>query len=132
MGKIKNRDAKKAANKVFSSGGGGGSKAEAAAFLASKQEKELKCPHCDRIFKQPGRLTDHIQKKHGSAEDEGATGATGGLVPGTTATSTTRIMDIGSKVRIEYRRSPAHPRWPTHSHVLNLSRVAPTTIRARS
>jgi ATP-dependent RNA helicase DHX57 len=112
MGKIKNRDAKKAANKVFSSGGGGGSKAEAAAFLASKQEKELKCPHCDRIFKQQGRLTDHIQKRHGSTEDGSATAATpatpatvGGPAPGTTST---RIMDIGSKVRAECRSSATH------------------------
>ena len=107
MGKIKNRDAKKAANKVFSSGGGGGTKAEAAAFLASKQEKELKCPHCDRIFKQPGRLADHIQKRHGSAGD--AAVASDGKAPGTTSTSTTRIMDIGCKVRVE-ARSSTHPK----------------------
>ena len=110
MGKIKNRDAKKAAAKVFSSGVGGGSKAEAAEFMAAKQQKELKCPHCDRVFKQAGRLSDHIQKKHSSefevTEDPvdmntDGTARAGSQVAGggvsTAPARAPRIMDVGSK-----------------------------------
>lgn len=49
MGGIKNREAKKKAAKVFSSGGGGGTKGPA---VVDKRNQELKCPHCDRVFKQ--------------------------------------------------------------------------------
>ncbi|PRW33164.1 P-loop containing nucleoside triphosphate hydrolase isoform A [Chlorella sorokiniana] len=73
MGGIKNRDAKRAANKVFSSGGGGGSKGPA---VVDKRGQELPCPHCDRIFKQSDRLKQHIQKQHAdlaaAAESEAA------------------------------------------------------------
>lgn len=101
MGKIKNRDAKKAAAKVFSSGGGGGTKGPA---VIDKRNQELKCPHCDRVFKQTGRLNDHVKKQHPTEiqEDEsvavtstGGSSSAGGSreAPG----KQLRIMDVGSK-----------------------------------
>jgi ATP-dependent RNA helicase DHX57 len=61
MGGVKNRDAKRTAAKVFSSGGGGGAKGPS---VLDKRGQEEKCPHCDRTFKQSGRLKDHIAKQH--------------------------------------------------------------------
>ena len=61
MGGIRNREAKRAANKVFTSGGGGGSKGPS---VVDKRGQELPCPHCDRIFKQSDRLKQHIEKQH--------------------------------------------------------------------
>lgn len=61
MGKIKNRDEKRKAAKVFTAGGGGGTKGPS---VIDKRNQEQKCPHCDRIFKQTGRLNDHIKRQH--------------------------------------------------------------------
>lgn len=61
MGGIKNREAKRKANNVFVSGGGGGSKGPA---VVDKRNQELKCPHCDRVFKQNDRLKQHIDNQH--------------------------------------------------------------------
>lgn len=66
MGGIKNRDEKRKAAKVFSSGGGGGSKGPS---VIDKRNQELKCPHCDRIFKQSGRLNDHVKKQHSDLQE---------------------------------------------------------------
>eukprot|EP00887_Chlorella_sp_A99_P002300 scaffold10.g2300.t1 len=68
MGGIKNRDAKRAANKVFSSGGSGGAKGPS---VVDKRGQELPCPHCDRVFKQAGRLQDHVKKQHAPPADDG-------------------------------------------------------------
>ena len=54
----------------FSSGGGGGSKGPS---IVDKRGKELTCPLCDRIFKQSGRLNDHIKKQHAETVDDAAT-----------------------------------------------------------
>ena len=67
MGGIKNRDAKLKKNKVFTSGAGGSSKGPS---TIDKRNQELQCPHCDRIFKQTGRLQDHIKSRHGEIEAE--------------------------------------------------------------
>ena len=61
MGGIKNRDEKLKKNKVFTSGGGGGSKGPS---VIDKRGQELQCPHCQRVFKQSGRLQDHIKRQH--------------------------------------------------------------------
>ncbi|GIL66003.1 hypothetical protein Vafri_19646 [Volvox africanus] len=61
MGGVKNRDAKMKANKVFSSGGGGGTKGPA---VVDKRGQEVKCPYCDKVYQQSGRLKDHIAKQH--------------------------------------------------------------------
>lgn len=44
-----------------------------------KRNQELACPHCDRIFKQSGRLNDHIKKQHSDAE--GASTSNGAAAP---------------------------------------------------
>ena len=44
-------------------------------FAALKDNKELPCPHCDRIFKQQDRLKQHIQKQHGDVVAEQAVAA---------------------------------------------------------
>ena len=114
MGGVKNREAKKAAAKVFrcvspkrlacalgnmgasagcpcapaaaaqcargahpcaptppappSSGAGGGTRGPS---VVDKRGEEQPCPYCDRIFKQSGRLKDHITRQH-AAEAGGA------------------------------------------------------------
>jgi len=57
-----------------SSGGGGGSKGPA---VIDKRGQEDKCPHCDRTFKQSGRLRDHIARQH-AAEAGLESGGDGG------------------------------------------------------
>ena len=47
-------------------------------FAALKDNKELPCPHCDRIFKQQDRLKQHIQKQHADVVAEQATTVGGG------------------------------------------------------
>ena len=44
-------------------------------FAALKDNKELPCPHCDRIFKQQDRLKQHIQKQHADVVAEQAVAA---------------------------------------------------------
>ena len=44
-------------------------------FAALKDNKELPCLHCDRIFKQQDRLKQHIQKQHGDVVAEQAVAA---------------------------------------------------------
>ena len=63
-----------AANATCSSGGGGGTKGPA---VIDKRNQELPCPHCERTFKQAGRLQEHIRKQHagGGGDGEGAEGA---------------------------------------------------------
>ncbi|KAL4527192.1 hypothetical protein Ndes2526B_g09099 [Nannochloris sp. 'desiccata'] len=134
MGGVRNREAKKAAAKVFSSGGGGGSKGPS---VIDKRNQELECPHCDRIFKQSGRLNDHLKKQHPETLDDGAcdsdtttaaavgsngasTSQIGTHKKSTTATTTTttaaaaiqppkptmKMMDIGSKGGYYDAKSP--------------------------
>ncbi|GLI59100.1 hypothetical protein VaNZ11_000930, partial [Volvox africanus] len=87
MGGVRNRDAKMKANKVFSSGGGGGTKGPA---VVDKRGQEVKCPYCDKVYQQSGRLKDHIAKQHaeqlrptaeasaaGDGGDSAAAGASG-------------------------------------------------------
>jgi ATP-dependent RNA helicase DHX57 len=73
MGGITNRDAKRTKNKVFSSGGGGGTKGAA---VVDKRGQELQCPYCDRLFKQTGRLQDHVKKQHEAEEADAAADGT--------------------------------------------------------
>ena len=107
MGKIKNRDEKRKAAKVFTAGGGGGTKGPS---VIDKRNQEQKCPHCDRIFKQTGRMNDHIKRQHADlVEGEDSPTQSGDLTTSTTKnencvqaskdtqTGGPRIMDIGSK-----------------------------------
>lgn len=122
MGKVKNRDEKRKAAKVFTSGGGGGSKGPS---VIDKRNQEQKCPHCDRIFKQTGRLNDHIKRQHaevieslnstGNGASEGVSnesivqskGSLGGKdANGSAKESSFRIMDVGSKSGAYDYKSP--------------------------
>jgi ATP-dependent RNA helicase DHX57 len=107
MGKIKNRDQKRAAAKVFSSGGGGGTKGPA---VIDKRNQELKCPHCDRVFKQTGRLNDHIKRQHASADggpdEKESIGASSASSIDITSSTQPRIMDVGSKAGAYDYKSP--------------------------
>ena len=47
-------------------------------FAALKDNRELPCPHCDRIFKQQDRLKQHVQKQHADALAEQQPSAGGG------------------------------------------------------
>lgn len=59
MGKIKNRDKKRTAARIFTSGGAGNGKSEP---LPDKKEQKHPCPHCDRIFAQVfGKLVSSLQ-----------------------------------------------------------------------
>jgi len=70
---------------ICSSGGGGGSKGPS---VIDKRNQELECPHCDRIFKQSGRLNDHIKKQHPETiGPEGGGGAGGGGTSGSDNTN---------------------------------------------
>jgi ATP-dependent RNA helicase DHX57 len=174
MGGIKNKDLKRAANKVFTyvqtfilaiklnsrhsfpywlpmcspspatthfqlpffsihtcrSGGGGGSKGPS---IIDKRNQELQCPHCQRIFKQPNRLQDHIKKQHSTiteADDDEDNKGDGSSTSTTTTSSTTtkatkdrsptttttvsintnsntkKIMDLNSKAGYYTSKSP--------------------------
>jgi ATP-dependent RNA helicase DHX57 len=43
-----------------------------------KRGQEEKCPHCDRTFKQSGRLKDHIARQHAAGAGGGDGGASAG------------------------------------------------------
>jgi ATP-dependent RNA helicase DHX57 len=112
MGGIKNREAKKAANKVFSGGGGGGTKGPA---TLDKRGQELACPHCERVFKQPGRLTDHVKTRHGKGAadgfDDGAALGAGGAAPAPPKPPppkppATRVMDVNARAGAYDAKSP--------------------------
>jgi ATP-dependent RNA helicase DHX57 len=118
MGKIKNRDEKRKAAKVFTAGGGGGTKGPS---VIDKRNQEQKCPHCDRIFKQPGRLNDHIKRQHADLTDTQEAPSSDTAAPrdaknvsGSSSTLSVtekqnagpRIMDIGSKSGVYDFKSP--------------------------
>lgn len=126
MGKIKNRDEKRKAAKVFTAGGGGGTKGPS---VVDKRNQEQKCPHCDRIFKQTGRLNDHIKRQHAEivnvGEKEESSAHLDAVVRSSDKLSTIhdgscnkaaaaanepnpgpRIMDIGSKAGAYDFKSP--------------------------
>ena len=112
MGKIKNRDEKRKAAKVFTAGGGGGTKGPS---VIDKRNQELKCPHCERIFKQTGRLNDHIKRQHAEAEitagadketPMGESNKTSENVQSKVDVVGPRIMDIGSKSGAYDYKSP--------------------------
>ncbi|QDZ20021.1 DExH-box ATP-dependent RNA helicase [Chloropicon primus] len=67
MGRTKNIAEKKKKAHIYSGGGGGGTKGPE---KVDKRNEEKQCPYCDRIFKQSGRLTDHIKKKHADQAEE--------------------------------------------------------------
>jgi ATP-dependent RNA helicase DHX57 len=117
MGGIKNREAKKAANKVFSSGGGGGTRGPA---TVDKRGQELACPHCERVFKQAGRLADHVKTRHGEGAadgfDDGAAPGPGGAAPAASKPPPpapkppppppTRVMDVNARAGAYDAKSP--------------------------
>ncbi|GMH41213.1 hypothetical protein BSKO_09123 [Bryopsis sp. KO-2023] len=74
MGKIKDLQNKKKAARIHSSGAGGGGKGGP---VVDKLSQEHPCPNCDRIFKQKGRLQEHIKNKHKEEEtaDDSAEGS---------------------------------------------------------
>lgn len=111
MGKVKNRDEKRKAAKVFASGATGGSKGPS---VIDKRNQELKCPHCERIFKQSGRLNDHMKKQHSAVQPGGDGQRSAGVLEASKTCKPVindphadskafkgmkevRIMDIGSK-----------------------------------
>ena len=104
MGRVKNIAEKKKKAHIFSGGGGGGTKGPE---KVDKRNVEKQCPYCDRIFKQSGRLTDHIKRKHAEEakeaeerrEEEGKAGQAssgGGVV----------TMDVGSKGGYYTQKTP--------------------------
>jgi len=113
MGGIKNREAKRAANKVVN-GVGKGSAAEAEQFLASRaaaSRNQLQCPHCDRVFKEQLKLNNHIKQKHADvvveASPSPSTSASAPAVKGTGKQGKQlRIMDIGSSAGAYDYKSP--------------------------
>jgi len=75
-----------------------------------KRDQELPCPHCDRIFKQKDRLSQHIQKQHpdaGGAEDgdAGAGGAGPSRAPAPAPAAPPRF-DVGSKAGFYTQKTP--------------------------
>lgn len=99
MGGVKNRDEKRKAAKVFSSGAGGGAKGPA---TVDKRGQELQCPHCDRIFKQSGRLQDHIKKQHASEaevndQQPSVENCSNKNSATNNNTATKKMMDVGSR-----------------------------------
>ncbi|CAG9465122.1 unnamed protein product [Pedinophyceae sp. YPF-701] len=117
MGKVKNLEEKKKAAKVFSRGGGGGTKGPA---VVDKRNQELPCPHCDRIFKQKQRLTEHIKKQH--PEEEAA--ATEEAAESTSAAQTKekKYFDVGSKAGYYDGKTP---RMILHEWCLQQKRPTP-------
>ncbi|GAX74060.1 hypothetical protein CEUSTIGMA_g1510.t1 [Chlamydomonas eustigma] len=60
------------ANKVFSAGGGGGTKGPS---IIDKRGQESKCPFCDKVYTQNGRLKEHIASKHPDEKQADTTAA---------------------------------------------------------
>ena len=122
MGGVKNKEAKKKANNVFSAGGGGGTKGPS---VVDKRKQGHPCPFCDRTFQQKDRLNAHVKTKHdgeeaGPAADRdaasgsgaGAAAESGEPVAGTsggsggTSAAPDRMMRPGSKAGYYTSRSP--------------------------
>lgn len=89
--------------------------------MVDKRNQELQCPHCQRIFKQPNRLQDHIKKQHSTTTeaDDDEDKKEGGSSISTTGTSTTttttiainnnntnKVMDLNSKAGYYASKSP--------------------------
>lgn len=94
MGGVKNRDEKRKAAKVFASGGGGGTKGPA---TVDKRGQELQCPHCDRTFKQSGRLQDHIKKQHANETESNVQQQPNVDNSSNKNNATKKMMDVGSR-----------------------------------
>ena len=113
MGGIKNREAKRAANKVVN-GVGQGSAAEAEQFLAARaaaSRNQLQCPHCDRVFTELLKLNNHVKQKHADvvveASPSASASASAPAVKGTGKQGKQlRIMDIGSSAGAYDYKSP--------------------------
>jgi len=52
---------------MLSAGGGGGTKGPS---ILDKRGQEVKCPHCDKVYTQSGRLKEHISSKHADQKQE--------------------------------------------------------------
>ncbi|KAL6770675.1 hypothetical protein ACKKBF_B32175 [Auxenochlorella protothecoides x Auxenochlorella symbiontica] len=105
MGGVRNRDAKRASAKVFSSGGGGGTKGPA---VVDKRGQEVTCPHCDKVYKQANRLQEHIKKQHAEAApgEEPTTAATAAPAARPAPAAPAPLMDVGSKGGYYAGKSP--------------------------
>jgi len=95
---------------IYGSGGGGGTKGPAA---VDKRGEEKPCPYCDRVFKQAGRLQEHLRSKHAEEEAEAEQAAadaravavgrgSGGREGGKKAA----VFDVGSRAGYYDRQSP--------------------------
>lgn len=97
-----------------SSGGGGGSKGPS---TLDKRNEEHPCPHCDRVFKQSGRLREHIASKHADQADPPPDAAAA-----TTTAPAQSVMDVGSKAGAYDRKSP---KLLLQEHCLKLKQPKP-------
>ena len=98
---------------LCSSAAGGSSKGPA---VVDKRGQEQKCPHCEKIYTQSGRLKEHIASKHANAEQEGQaeqSGAAAAAGPSTSAAASTScppapgaMMELGSRGGYFTSKSP--------------------------
>eukprot|EP00803_Ostreobium_quekettii_P004271 evm.model.scf_905.2 EVM.evm.TU.scf_905.2 scf_905:10452-23846(+) len=107
MGRVKNREEKKKAARIFSSGCGGGTRGPS---VVDKRGQEVNCPHCGKIFKQSGRLQDHIQRHHNDdkrqPDAEEQEERPSGSEEGCSSQAVLSVQDVGSKPGFYTHKSP--------------------------
>ena len=91
-------------------------------FAALKDNRELPCPHCDRIFKQQDRLKQHVQKQHADALAEQQPSAGGGDGRPTTP---------GDLARGGHVRSSAAPKISAKAALIQASALKAREDKAR-
>ena len=103
----KAQERKKKAHIYGSGGGGGGTKGP---DRVDKRGEEKPCPYCDRVFKQAGRLQEHLRSKHAEEEAEAeaaaAAAAAAAAGAGSSGAGGGKMFDVGSRAGYYDRQSP--------------------------
>ena len=103
----KAQERKKKAHIYGSGGGGGGTKGP---DRVDKRGEEKPCPYCERVFKQAGRLQEHLRSKHAEEEAEAeaaaAAAAAAAAGAGGSGAGGGKVFDVGSRAGYYDRQSP--------------------------
>eukprot|EP00892_Ulva_mutabilis_P005050 jgi/Ulvmu1/2917/UM148_0001.1 len=103
MGGIKDREAKKKANHVYSGGSGGGTKG---ASIVDKRKQQLQCPYCERIFQHKDRYQAHLTSKHADETANADPQHCDGPEKDAVSSSGGKVMQANSKAGYYTKKSP--------------------------